>query len=189
MHQRFVSLPLSLSATLLISMTAFAKTNTFELSSNDIKAGEVLSSKHVYKGFGCDGGNLSPHLAWSGAPKDTKAYAVFAYDPDAPTGSGWWHWQLVNLPANTTELKTGVGILDNTLLPQGAIQINNDFGSNDFGGACPPKGHGPHRYQFTVFALAKPLNVSGDTKSAVVGYMVNANMLAKASIEVTYQRD
>ncbi len=77
-----------------------------------------------------------------------------------------------------------MGILDNTLLPQGAIQINNDFG-----GACPPKGHGPHRYQFKVFSLAKPLNVSGNTKSAVVGYMVNANMLTKASIEITYQRD
>ncbi|GMM83827.1 hypothetical protein MTsN2n4_10540 [Pseudoalteromonas sp. MTN2-4] len=92
MHQRFVSLPLSLSATLVISMTAFAKINTFELSSNDVKSGETLSSKHVYKGFGCDGDNLSSHLTWSGAPKNTKAYAVFAYDPDAPTGSGWWHW-------------------------------------------------------------------------------------------------
>jgi len=189
MYQRFISLSLSLAATLLISMTAFAKTHTFTLSSNDIKAGETLSSKHVYKGFGCDGDNLSPHLTWSGAPKDTKAYAVFAYDPDAPTGSGWWHWQLVNLPANNTELKTGAGSSDNTLFPPNVIQINNDFGSNDFGGACPPKGHGPHRYQFTVFALAKPLSVSESTKSAVVGYMVNANTLAKASIEVTFQRD
>lgn len=189
MHQRFISLSLSLAASLLLSMTCVAKANTFELTSIDIKAGETLSPKHVYQGFGCNGENLSPQLAWSGAPKETQAYAVFAYDPDAPTGSGWWHWQLVNLPAETTELKTGAGKSGNTLLPQGAVQINNDFGSNDFGGACPPKGHGPHRYQFTVFALAKPLSVSENTKSAVVGYMVNANALAKASIEVKYSRD
>ncbi|GMM83828.1 hypothetical protein MTsN2n4_10550 [Pseudoalteromonas sp. MTN2-4] len=82
-----------------------------------------------------------------------------------------------------------MGKSGNTLLPKVAIQINNDFGSNDFDGACPPKGHGPHRYQITVFALAKPLSVSENTKSAVVGYMVNTNTLTKASIEVTYQRD
>lgn len=177
-----------IGGTLLLS-AAQLWANTFTLTSNDIANGEMLSNKYVFNGFGCEGENISPHLAWSGAPKETKAFAVFAYDPDAPTGSGWWHWQVTDLPASTSELAAGAGSSSSPKLPEGAVQINNDFGVNGFGGACPPKGHGIHRYQFTVFALAKPLGLKENTKSAVAGYMVNANTLAKATIEAVYKRD
>lgn len=118
-----------IGGTLLLS-AAQLWANTFTLTSNDIANGEMLSTKHVFKGFGCEGENISPHLAWSGAPKETKAFAVFAYDPDAPTGSGWWHWQVTDLPANTSELAAGAGNSSSAKLPEGAVQINNDFGVN-----------------------------------------------------------
>ncbi|QAA00077.1 YbhB/YbcL family Raf kinase inhibitor-like protein [Pseudoalteromonas sp. R3] len=162
---------------------------SFSLQSSDIKNGDFLTQSQVFQGFGCKGDNLSPQLSWRGAPDGTKAFAVIAYDPDAPTGSGWWHWQVVNIPATVTSLQTGAGKLGNELLPAGAKQLRNDFGTNDFGGACPPKGHGVHRYQFTVHALSKPLNIPEGASAALAGYMIHANSLASSSIESLYRRD
>lgn len=143
----------------------------------------------MYKGFGCEGGNLSPALIWTDVPPETKSFAVTAYDPDAPTGSGWWHWVVYNIPAETTELKTGAGSGDGSQLPPGAVQGRTDFGTSGYGGPCPPKGHGTHHYHFTVHALkVEKLDVSPDATAALVGYMINANRLAKATLTGLYSR-
>ncbi|MEW8627923.1 MAG: YbhB/YbcL family Raf kinase inhibitor-like protein, partial [Candidatus Thiodiazotropha sp.] len=93
------------AATLAIAPLAHG----FELTSIDITAGKPMPKAHEYQGFGCDGANLSPQLAWRNAPKGTKSFAITAYDPDAPTGSGWWHWIAFNIPVETKELPTGAG--------------------------------------------------------------------------------
>lgn len=161
----------------------------FRVSSPDMVANTKMSVKHVFKGFGCDGGNLSPALMWTDAPKDTKSFAITAYDPDAPTGSGWWHWVVYNIPADITELKTGAGAGDGAQLPSGALQGRTDFGSGGYGGPCPPEGHGAHRYQFTVHALkVEKLDVPADATAAYVGFMINANRLGKATLTGLYAR-
>ena len=159
------------------------------LSSPTIKPGSTLTEAQVFKGFGCEGGNTSPALKWSGAPGGTKSYAVTVYDPDSPTGSGWWHWVVYNIPASTTEMPEGAGGPDGKGLPAGATQGRTDFGSAGFGGACPPKGDKPHRYIFTVHALkTDKIEVPADASAALVGFMLNANRLAKASFEARYGR-
>ena len=161
----------------------------FTLSSPTIKPGSMLTEAQVFKGFGCEGKNTSPALKWSGAPSGTKSYAVTVYDPDAPTGSGWWHWVVYNIPASATELPEGAGGTDGKGLPAGAAQGRTDFGSAGFGGACPPKGDKPHRYIFTVHALkTDKIEVPADASAALVGFMLNANRLAKASFEARYGR-
>lgn len=172
---------------LLLSGTALA--DSFTLSSADIAHGEFMSKVQEYQGFGCEGGNLSPQLSWSGAPEGTEAFAITAYDPDAPTGSGWWHWQIINIPKNTTELPAGAGDLSKNLFPEGSVQISNDYGVNGFGGACPPQGHGVHRYQFTIHALSTTLELPENASGALTGYMINAHSLASSTIEALYKRD
>lgn len=156
----------------------------FKLKSTDIAYGEIMGKKHEYQGFGCSGENKSPQLSWSGAPQGTKAYAIMAYDPDAPSGSGWWHWQVVNIPAEVTFIPSGNGKLQY----KGAINRVNDFGQHGFGGACPPEGHGMHRYQFTIYALSKKLDLPADASGALTGYMVKAHALASSTIEALYKR-
>jgi Raf kinase inhibitor-like YbhB/YbcL family protein len=161
----------------------------FTLTSPTIKPASMLTEAQVFKGFGCEGKNTSPALKWSGAPSGTKSYAVTVYDPDAPTGSGWWHWVVYNIPASATELPEGAGGTDGKGLPAGAAQGRTDFGSAGFGGACPPKGDKPHRYIFTVHALkTDKIEVPADASAALVGFMLNANRLAKASFEARYGR-
>ncbi|QYJ77425.1 YbhB/YbcL family Raf kinase inhibitor-like protein [Shewanella acanthi] len=157
------------------------------LTSTDIAEGEKLSEQFVFKGFGCDGGNLSPQLAWKDAPAGTKAYAITAYDPDAPTGSGWWHWAVYNLGGDQQSLAQGAGSKPNGL-PKGAIALKNDFGTTDFGGACPPEGHGLHRYEFTVWALPSELELPKDASPALLGFMLRANALASAKLTAVYHR-
>jgi len=150
---------------------------TFTLSSNDITDGGVLPDAQVQAK-----GNASPHLAWSGAPEGTKSYAVTCYDPDAPTGSGFWHWTVANIPADVTELPAGGPV------PAGAVEGRTDFGEPGYGGAAPPPGHGPHRYIFTVFAVdTEKLDVTQDNSGAVFGFNLHFHTLAKASITATYE--
>jgi len=177
-------------AALLASSAWAAQAAGFTLSSPTIKPGSMLTDAQVFKGFGCEGKNVSPALKWSGAPSGTKSYAVTVYDPDAPTGSGWWHWVVYNIPATTTELPEGAGAADSKgALPAGAAQGRTDFGSAAFGGACPPPGDKPHRYIFTVYALkTDKIDVSADASAALVGFMINANKLAKAGFEAKYGR-
>ena len=161
----------------------------FTLSSPTIKPGSMLTDAQVFKGFGCEGKNISPALKWSGAPSGTKSYAVTVYDPDAPTGSGWWHWVVYNIPASATELPEGAGGADGMGLPAGTTQGRTDFGAPGFGGACPPAGDKPHRYIFTVYALkTDKIDAPEDASAALVGFMINANKLGKASFEAKYGR-
>lgn len=145
-----------------------------------------MPEAHVFNGMGYTGGNVSPHLAWEGAPKETKSFVVTVYDPDAPTGSGWWHWVVINIPASVTELREGAGSGDASGLPSGALQTRTDFGAPGYGGAAPPPG-GPHRYIFTVHALkVEHLELGSDAPAAMVGYFTNMNSLGKATLTVTY---
>lgn len=158
------------------------------IESTDIQHGAFMAKKHEANLFGGDGDNISPQLSWSGAPEGTKAFAVFCYDPDAPTGSGFWHWQLINIPADITSLDTNAGSSDSNNLPAGSYQKRNDYGTIGFGGACPPEGHIAHRYQFTVYALSDMLDIPDEASSAVAGFMVNAHALASVTLEALYKR-
>ncbi len=165
---------------------------SFSVASDSFADGAVLAMEHVLSaeyGFGCGGGNKSPHLRWSGTPTGTKSFAVTCFDPDAPTGSGFWHWVVVNIPAGTTELKLDAGNPKAGLLPEGALQTRTDFGVPGYGGPCPPPGHGPHRYVFTVFAVKEAsLPVNAETSAAIVGFQLHFNTLAKASITGKFER-
>lgn len=159
----------------------------FTLKSDDLEG--QLTDTQVFSGFGCSGKNISPALKWVNAPADTKSFAVTVYDPDAPTGSGWWHWVIFNIPANVNELKTDAGRVEKKLAPAGSIQSATDFGKTGFGGACPPQGDKPHRYIFTVYALSTPkLDLDEKTPPAMVGFMLNSNLIAKASLISYYRR-
>jgi Raf kinase inhibitor-like YbhB/YbcL family protein len=137
-----------------------------------------LSSQYNCNGFGCTGGDLSPQLTWSGAPKGTKSFAITVYDPDAPTGNGWWHWQIVNIPVTVTDIPTGAGNTKINSAPAGSLQIKNDYGSRGFGGVCPPQGHGVHHYRFTVHALSvEKLELPLDASGALAGYMINGHTI------------
>lgn len=182
MKRKIIKLPLLLSLLVSVSVSAL------ELTSTDIEKGKHMTKAQEFKGFGCTGDNKSPQLAWSNPPKGTKAFALLAYDPDAPTGSGWWHWQIVNIPSHVNSLPTGAGEMSNKLTPEGSMQIENDYGVRGFGGACPPENHGVHRYQFTIHALSKKLDLPKNASGALTGYMVNANSLASDTIEALYKR-
>ena len=176
-------------AAVLATCVSLAHGAGFVLTSPSIKPGSMLTDAQVFNGFGCTGKNMSPALKWSGAPKETKSFAVTVYDPDAPTGSGWWHWVVYNIPATATELPEGAGSNDGKQLPAGSVQGRTDFGSAGFGGACPPTGDKPHRYIFTVYALkTEKLDIPADGTAAMVGYMINANKLAASSFSAKYGR-
>jgi Raf kinase inhibitor-like YbhB/YbcL family protein len=158
------------------------------LTSADVKPNAKLTDQQVFNGFGCSGANVSPQLAWKNAPADTKSFVVTVYDPDAPTGSGWWHWVVYDIPATATELAQGAGS-GKAPLPEGALQGRTDFGAPGFGGACPPPGDKPHRYIFTVYALKVPkLEVPPDASPAMIGFMTRANSLGSATFTATYGR-
>src|SRR5699024_1527675 len=133
---------------------------SFELRSDDVRDGATLSLPQVSGVFGAGGEDISPHLAWSGAPEGTRSYAVTVYDPDAPTASGFWHWAAYNIPANVTELPGGAS---RSALPDGAVELRNDGGTVGYIGAAPPAGHGPHRYYVVVHAVdVETLEVPAD---------------------------
>jgi Raf kinase inhibitor-like YbhB/YbcL family protein len=161
----------------------------FTLFSPSVPDGGTLPMAQVYNKFGCTGGDRSPALQWSGAPAGTRGFAITVYDPDAPTGSGWWHWVVVNIPSYVHALPAGVAAGADAKLPRGAVQARDDYGISGFGGACPPKGDKPHHYIFTVYALKTAhLPVTKMTTGAMAGYFIHGNMLAKASITATYGR-
>ena len=154
---------------------------------NTRRAYFLRENDQVFNGFGCSGKNVSPPLQWSGAPVGTKSFALTVYDPDAPTGSGWWHWIVYNVPASVTELPLGAG--DGGRLPAGAVQARTDFGTAGYGGPCPPPGDRPHHYVFTVYALkTEKLDVPANASAALVAFSINANKLASASITASYGR-
>ena len=162
----------------------------FRLTSPELKEQGKIANKHVYSGFGCSGGNTSPELHWENDPKETKSFAVTVYDPDAPTGSGWWHWVIFNIPATVHTLPANAGKPDGEAAAlEGSIQSVTDFGQRGYGGPCPPAGDKPHRYIFTVYALkVDQLPLKKDASGAMVGFNLNQNALAKASLTALYGR-
>ena len=173
----------------VFAMPVLAHAGKFTLSSPDLKPGARIADKHVFKGFGCEGDNVSPALEWKNAPKGTKSFAVTAYDPDAPTGSGWWHWVVYNIPADATGIAAGAGTEKSSGLPKGSVQGRTDFGTSGYGGPCPPVGHGTHHYIFTVYALKiDKLPLDETASAAMVGFMINANKLGQARFTSIYSR-
>ncbi|MGZ7080884.1 MAG: YbhB/YbcL family Raf kinase inhibitor-like protein [Thermoanaerobaculia bacterium] len=168
-------------------MPSPASAASFTLASSDIAPGKKIGEPHVMDKFGCHGGNRSPELHWSGAPAGTKSFVVTVYDPDAPTGSGWWHWVVYDIPATATGLPAGIG--KGGTLPAGAKQGRGDVGPAEYDGPCPPVGDKPHRYIFTVHALkVDHLDVPADASPALVGFAANANEIGRASFTAMYGR-
>lgn len=171
---------LSLSLFMAASFSAVA----LEITSTDIQEGSRMNKQYEFNGFGCKGANISPALAWSNPPVGTKSYAITAFDPDAPTESGFWQWVVIDIPAQITSLKKG----ESGKLTAG-IERTNDYGTKGYGGPCPPVGGGMHRYQFTVWALpSEKLAIPANASNAVVGYMLNLTALGKKALTATYVR-
>lgn len=168
----------------LVAGTALA--SSMKLTSPDVKNGKTMSNEQVFDSFGCKGGNVSPELHWTKGPKGTESYALSVYDPDAPTGSGWWHWVVFDIPAGVNSLPKGFKADDTSI--KGLIQSRTDFGKPGYGGPCPPPGK-PHHYIFKVFALkVKTLGLTADASPAMVGFNCNANKLAEAKLIGMYGR-
>lgn len=186
MRVRLITL---LSALILIAVTSAARAQeaTFRLSSTDVTGGRFANAQ-IFNGFGCSGENVSPQLSWSGAPAGTKSFVLTIYDPDAPTGSGFWHWVVANIPATATSIPTGASG-DASKMPAGSIETRVDFGFSHYGGPCPPAGDPAHRYVFTIHALGVDhLDVTADSPAALVGFMVHSNEIGKATFEARYGR-
>ena len=164
-----------------------AQPTTFTLRSADM--GGQATVAQVFNSFGCTGANKSPQLSWSNPPEGTRSYAITMYDPDAPTGSGWWHWVAFDIPVTTTELPSGAGSFGMEAMPVGAVQSMTDFGKTGYGGPCPPPGHGLHQYIITVYALkTDKLGLDATAGAPMVGFNLSQQMLAKASIVFYYGR-
>ena len=180
------------AATLITTfgLAAEAAQAQFKLTSPDFAPGGTMRDEQAFDNFGCTGQNVSPALKWTGAPKDAKSFALLVHDPDAPTGgAGWWHWLVYNIPAGTSELAKGAGKGDGSGLPQGAASGITDYGAPGYGGPCPPQGDKPHRYIFTLYALkVAKLDLPADAKASLIGFMVNANALGKATLTGMYGR-
>ena len=158
-----------------------------EITSDGIPADSYIDQRFAEPGVG--GTNISPGLAWSGAPEGTRSYAITCFDPDAPTGSGWWHWVVFNLPADLRDLPEGAGDGAAPHLPASAIQSRTDFGAPGYGGACPPEGSAPHRYEIKLWALdVEKLDLAPDASGAMVGFFLNAHKVAVADLTATYGR-
>ena len=156
-----------------------------KLCSNNFNDGDKLPERQVLNAMGYQGENLSPHLAWDDVPAGSKSFVITCYDPDAPTGSGWWHWVVANLPADCRELPEGAGS-GVSELPASALQTRTDFGNSGYGGAAPPKGES-HRYIFTVHALdVEKLDVDENASAAMVGFNVHFHTLGSAQITAIY---
>jgi Raf kinase inhibitor-like YbhB/YbcL family protein len=156
---------------------------SFVVESDDVAESAPLKEDQVFAV-----GNGSPHLRWSGFPAETRSFAVTCYDPDAPTGSGFWHWVLFDIPVSVTELPAGAGTGDMAGLPRGAVHARNDYGTRDFGGAAPPAGDGPHRYVFTVYAVdAERLGPDENATPAQVGFMLRFHALGRAQVIGEYE--
>jgi Raf kinase inhibitor-like YbhB/YbcL family protein len=162
-------------------------TGRLKLAAPDFVSKGRIALTRVFNGMGCKGQNISPALEWANAPAGTKSFAVTMYDPDAPTGSGWWHWVMYNIPASTTGLAAGAGNGRNA--PRGSAEGATDFGTKGYGGPCPPVGDKPHHYHITVFALkVDKIDVPGNATAAMVGFNLYANKLATARVTGLYGR-
>jgi len=182
-----------LAAILCFWMTA-AAAQSFELSSPDFGPGKPFAEKFLFTGMGCGGGNFSPALSWRNPPPDAKSYALMVHDADAVTGgAGIWHWVIVNIPATAAAIEQGAGTPDGAKLPAGSRQIVNDYAgfgvSPGWGGPCPPKGHKPHAYVFTLYALGvEKLDLPPNATASHAGFLVNRVAIGKATLTGSYGR-
>lgn len=161
---------------------------TFTVTSTDVADAEKLGEEQVSGILGAGGKDISPQLSWTGFPEGTKSFAVTVYDPDAPTASGYWHWAVANIPVTTTSLHTGAGDETGSGLPDGAVQLRNDSGNQQFIGAGPPEGHGPHRYFVVVHAVdVEELDVA-EASPAVLGFNLFFHTLGRARLVPWYER-
>jgi Raf kinase inhibitor-like YbhB/YbcL family protein len=163
---------------------------SFTVESDDVADGQQMSNAQVFDGFGMTGENISPNLRWHGFPAETQGFAVTCFDPDAPTGSGFWHLVLLDVPLSVTELATGAASGDLSGLPPGSFCVRNDYGIKAFGGAAPPQGDPPHRYVFAVHALDLPSlaaeGVDSDVSPAVAGFNLRFHTIARGMIIPVY---
>ncbi|MBL8446467.1 MAG: YbhB/YbcL family Raf kinase inhibitor-like protein [Zoogloeaceae bacterium] len=172
-----------------LALAPVAQAAGFSLTSPDLNPAKPVPVRHVFAGFGCTGENLSPALEWKNPPSGTRSFALTVYDPDAPTGSGWWHWVVVNLPPGTMSLPQGAGTPDGARLPAGSSQVRTDYGGPGYGGPCPPTGDKPHRYVMTIHALkVERLELPDNATAALAGFMIRANRLGEATMTVRYGR-
>lgn len=165
------------------------QTGSFSVSSKDMSGGQLLKMPQVSGIFGAGGQDISPQLSWSGFPQETKSFVVTCFDPDAPTGSGFWHWTVYDIAANVTELPSNAGSQDGANLPTGAKQLSNDAGLPGYLGSAPPAGHGPHRYVFAVHALSlDSLPITPDVRPAICGFNMFGKTIARATIMPIYEQ-
>ncbi len=170
-----------------LTFSFFPPVPTFELTSDDVADGGTMPMAQVADSMGYTGNNLSPQLSWSGFPSETASFAITVHDPDAPTGSGFWHWLVVDLPAHVTSLPTGAGDVSGADLPRGARQVRNDAGFAGYLGAAPPPGDEPHRYVHTVHALdVASLELPEDVSAAIVGFNLRFHAIARAQLVITF---
>jgi len=161
----------------------FPEVPSFELTSRDVADGRMLTNDQVADTMGYHGANQSPQLAWRGVPDETQSFAVTIHDPDAPTGSGFWHWIVLDIAKGVTELPTGAGAADCSSLPAGALQLRNDAGTIGYVGAAPPPGDVAHRYVLVVHALdVASLEVPSDAAPAIAGFNLRFHTLARAQM-------
>ena len=171
---------------LFLNLNIFSQ-GTFTLESETLGGNATITEE--FNGFGCTGHNTSPQLSWSNAPEGTKSFAITMYDPDAPTGSGWWHWVVFDIPNEVKNLKAGAGNISKKLMLENAIQSITNYGVPGYGGPCPPENHGIHQYVITVHALkVDKLGLDSNTNPAIVGYYIWNNTIAKSSIVTYYER-
>jgi Raf kinase inhibitor-like YbhB/YbcL family protein len=169
--------------TILGSLAGPWPASALTLTSPDIRPGAKISMSRSSIGFGCSGLNISPALYWSGAPRETRSFAVSVYDPDAPIRSGYWHWVVFNIPSNVTSLRKGAGDLKRDVAPQGAVQSRTDSGAFGYAGPCPPRGDKPHRYLFTIFAVdVDKLEADENSSPAFVTFNLHFHTLAEAAL-------
>lgn len=161
--------------------------DTFKLTVTGIPENGTIPEKYVFNDWGCTGDNISPGLAWRGAPEGTKSFALTLYDPDAPTGSGFWHWVVFNIPADATGIAEDVA--NSGGLPAPAIAGRTDWGAPGYGGPVPPPGDAPHRYVFTLHALGvEALPLDDQASAAMVGFMIHQNRIASTTFTARYGR-
>jgi len=168
---------------LLLAAACSAHAGNFKVTTDAADANGVIAQRFAFKGYGCTGQNRTPTIRWDGVPDGTKSLALTVYDPDAPTGSGWWHWAVIDIPAGTSMLLAGKP------LPAGAHALRNDYGTKAWGGPCPPAGDAPHHYVFTLYALdVASLGINADASPAMAGFAIHAHTLGKAQVVLTYGR-
>ena len=174
---------------IIVVLPASAAGGTLALESPDLTPGGRMPEAQVFSGFGCTGGNVSPALTWRGVPEGAKSLALTLYDPDAPTGSGWWHWLIFNIPPDAAGLKRGAGDPKAGTAPPGSVQSMTDFGTVGYGGPCPPPGDPPHRYRFTLYALdIDKVPLDEKASGAMVGFFLNRHQIGKSTLTVRYGR-